>query len=342
MPDGKEHDAGGGTAGGGSQHLRRNEQLQAYAASVQQSKGVLALFLVVTDRARERGLPLEAASLVVDGGGQVKRLGRPAVQRILARHGVTEVLAREGGRTSMGSVHKMRRYVDLLNRLHEEGLADPDAIEAFWIARVREFLARRQAAPVVPRPRRPSPLRLTLDADRSLRSVFRELFRQAEDRDLIGRSRAHVGALLNHLVAAALDWEPPTIAERPDRLVTDAWSSRPGSFERGDAELFVTAGPSEAAMADCRQALDRGRHPILITLATGTAVATHLAETAGIREQVEVFDIEQFLILDLYLRCRFRTAKLRPALRRLISRYNQIVEAGETDPSLRIRFRRTA
>ena len=189
-------------------------------------------------------------------------------------------------------------------------------------------------------------MRLTLDADRSLRSVFRELFRQAEDRDLIGRSRAHVGALLNHLVAAALDWEPPTIAERPDRLVTDACSSRPGSrpgsFERGDAELFVTAGPSEAAMADCRQALDRGRHPILITLATRTAVATHLAETAGIREQVEVFDIEQFLILDLYLRCRFRTAKLRPALRRLISRYNQIVEAGETDPSLRIRFRRTA
>ena len=157
----------------------------------------------MTDRAREPAGSREPR--------QVKRLGR---QRILARHGVTAWRGRAGAPASGPA------------RLHEEGLADPDAIEAFWIARVREFLARRQAAPLVPRPRRPSPLRLTLDADRSLRSVFRELFRQAEDRDLIGRSRAHVGALLNHLVAAALDWEPPTIAERPDRLVTDACSSR--------------------------------------------------------------------------------------------------------------------
>ena len=107
------------------------ERLTEYAAAVHLGKGTLALLLVVTDHARERGLPLDADRLVVDGGGQVKRLGRPAVQKILARHGITEVLAREGGRTSMGSVQKMRRYVDLLNRLHHEALADPEAIEAF-------------------------------------------------------------------------------------------------------------------------------------------------------------------------------------------------------------------
>ena len=276
----------------------------------------------------------------MDGGGQVRRLGRPAVQKILARHGITEVLAREGGRTSMGSVQKMRRYVGLLNRLHEEGLADPDPIKAFWIAKVRDFLARRRAVPGVARARRRSQLRLTLDADRSLRSVFRELFRQAEDRDATGPPRASVGALLNHLVAAALDRERPAVAEHVDRPANDGRASQPGSFERGDSELHVTAGPSEAVIADCRQALDRGRQPILITPGTGTAAATHLAETAGIREQIEVFDIEHFLILNLYLRCQFRTGKLHSALRRLISRYNQLVDAGETDPSLKIRFRR--
>ena len=318
---------------------RLNERLRDYAASVQLGKGTLALFLVVTDHLRERGLPLDADSLVVDGGGQVRRLGRPAVQKILARHGITEILAREGGRTSMGSVQKMRRYVGLLNRLHEDGLADPDSIEAFWIAKVRDFLARRRAVPGVARVRRRSQLRLPLDAGRSLRSVFRELFRQAEDRDATGPPRAYVGALLNHLVAAALDRERPAAAEHVDRPANDGRASRPDFFGRGDSELHVTAGPSEAVIAGCRQALDRGRHPILITLGTGTA-ATHLAETAGIREQIEVFDIEHFLAVPLHLRSGFRVAGLPAELRRLVARYNEIVDREETDPSLKISFRR--
>lgn len=270
------------------------------------------------------------------------RLGRPSVQQILARHGVTEVLAREGGRTSMGSVARMRGYVDLLNRLHEDGLADPDAIEAFWIARVRDFLTRRRTAPAPVPVRRRSRLRLALDPTRSVSGTLRDLFRQAEDRDAAGPPRAYVGAVLHHLVAAALDWEPRALPEHPDGPAKDARSSRAGSFETGDTEIHVTAGPGETVIAACRRTLDRGRQPVLITLPTGIPAATHLAETAGIGERLEVFDIEHFIAIHLHLCTGFSASGIPAELRRLVARYNEIADRKESDPNLKIRFRRPA
>ncbi len=301
-----------------------DDRLDAYAASIPETKGTLSLFLVVTDHARERGLPLDADSLIVEGGGQVRRLGRPAVQQILARHGITEELAREGGRTSMGSVQRMRGYVDLLNRLHEEGLADPDAIEAFWITRVRDFLARRRMAPV-PRPHRPRP-RLVLDANRSPTRAFRELCRQAEARDP-ERGAGYSDAVLTHLVAAALDPVRPS-------------GSPAAPPSPGHAILHVAASPGEAVIAACRDSLEHGHRPVLITAPRAAAFAAVLAEQAGIGERLDVLDIADLLATHLYLRSGFRAARLPHDLRRLVARYNEIVDREEADPSLRIRFRK--
>lgn len=60
--------------------------------------------LVVTKAARDLGLPLDPALLRTDEGGQVKDLGKAAVQNILAEYGISKVLAEEGGRTSRGSL----------------------------------------------------------------------------------------------------------------------------------------------------------------------------------------------------------------------------------------------
>jgi len=81
-------------------------------------------------------LPLDADALLTEGGGQVLGLGRGAVQAILNRHGITRVLAAEGGRTSRGSIGNMRDYVAFLNTLARQGAVDLDAVEDFWIARV--------------------------------------------------------------------------------------------------------------------------------------------------------------------------------------------------------------
>ena len=65
-------------------------------------RGPLCVALVMTQHARTMGLPLDTANLLTEGGGQVFGLGRGAVQTALGRHGITRVLAAEGGRTSRG------------------------------------------------------------------------------------------------------------------------------------------------------------------------------------------------------------------------------------------------
>ena len=87
-------------------------------------KGPLCVALAMTQQARVRGLPLNSSELLTEAGGQVFGLGKSAVQSILQRHGITRVLASEGGRTSRGSIGNMREYVALLNQLHAEGAAD--------------------------------------------------------------------------------------------------------------------------------------------------------------------------------------------------------------------------
>src|SRR5690348_4220737 len=80
-------------------------------------KGPLSVALVITKHAQAKGLPLDPNQLITEGGGQVRGLGKDPVQVILARHGITKLLASEGGRTSRGSMGKMQQYVAFLNTL---------------------------------------------------------------------------------------------------------------------------------------------------------------------------------------------------------------------------------
>ena len=61
------------------------------------NKGGLCVALVVTETAKEQGLPMKPEALRTEEGGQVAGLGKAAVQKILDRHGIVKVLAEEGG-----------------------------------------------------------------------------------------------------------------------------------------------------------------------------------------------------------------------------------------------------
>src|SRR5262249_36619305 len=146
----------------------------------------------VTAHAKKMGLPLDAEKLLTEKGGQVLGLGKSAVQRILERHGITRVLADEGGRTWRGRISNRRAYVPFLNHLNAKGNVDLDAIEAFWIKRVLEFFAGK-------------PFKFTLDASLSLRTVVRDLIDQAVARQKTAPGMQYAGAVLQHLVGAKLD-----------------------------------------------------------------------------------------------------------------------------------------
>ncbi len=116
-----------------------NQLMKFYVAKQFNSKGKLSVALVITQHAKKSGLPLNPDELITKGGGQVLGLGKDAVQSILSRHNIEKVLAKEGGRTSRGSISAMREYVLFLNDLNTEKSLDLDKVEKFWVERVKVF-----------------------------------------------------------------------------------------------------------------------------------------------------------------------------------------------------------
>lgn len=297
--------------------------LKAFASkNKMRGKGALCVALVVTRHAKEHGLPVDPDQLLTKGGGQVARLGKAPVQAILKDYGITRVLAEEGGRTSRGSVGNMRKYVSFLNELNEKGLADLDQIEKWWIDRVHEYFAGK-------------PFRLRFDPSKSLRAIVRDLLLQAQKRQAENPGTTFAGTVLQHFVGAKLDLlMGEGLIEHHSASTADAVSGRDSDFLLEDVAIHVTTAPGEALFRKCRENLDKGLRPLIITLKE--IVARELAEQEGIADRVDVFEAEQFIAGNLYELGRFAKAGRETTAKDLIARYNAIVAACETDPSLRI------
>ncbi len=307
------------------------QQLAAFAAEKGfRGKGPISVALVVTQHAKTMGLPLDSERLVTEGGGQVLGLGKGAVQAVLKRHGIERVLASEGGRTSRGSLSNMREYAAFLNDLNakEKGKIDFEAIEAFWIERVNEFFAGK-------------PFKIKLDAGRSLRSVVRDVIAQAEERQKSMPGMYYAGAVLQHMVGAKLDCAlGKGRFEHNSFSSADAPSERAGDFSIGDVAIHVTTSPGEAVIGKCGENLNNGHRPILVTVQRGLTVAEGLANNIGLADRIDIFEIEQFVALNLYEIAKFAADGRKVAVADLVERYNEIVDEVETDPSLRIELRR--
>lgn len=306
-------------------HMDDLERALAVFAAVERirSKGAISVVLVVTDHARTLGLPLDAGRLLTENQGQVLGLGKGKVQQILGRHGIDRVLAEEGGRTSRGSLRKMSAYVEFLNDVYAQDEAvNLDRIEAFWINKVREFFAAK-------------PFILHLDANASLRTAFKNLFDQAAARQQEMQGTMVVGTMLQHLVGAKLQATYPLL-QHHSASTKDEGQSRPGDFAIGDLAIHVSTAPGEALIRKCQVNLSGGQRPIILTIGRGLSLATGLAENANILDRVDVFDIQQWLAAGIIDGAGDSTATRLDALSALISRYNEVIETVETDPSLKI------
>ena len=102
----------------------------------------------------------------------------------------------------------------------------------------------------------------------------------------------------------------------------------------------MTTSPGEAVIDKCRDNLNDGLRPMLITLQHGLTVAEGLAANVGLGDRIDIFEIEQFVALNLYELGKFGADGRRTAVTELVGRYNEIVEEFETDPSLKIELRR--
>ena len=288
------------------------------------TKGPLCLVLVITRNAAQRKPPLRTENFLTRQGGQVAGLGRSAVQAILADHDITRVLAEEGGRTSRGSIRRMRAYVSFLNALNRDGLLDCAAIERWWVARVREHFAA-------------TPFRVKMDPAKSVRNLVGELVKAAFARQSECPGTMVAGAMIQHLVGAKLELALPEVTvEHNGFSVADAASGRKGDFLIGDTAIHVTTAPTEGLIRKCWDNLGEGLRPVVITTETGAGGAAALAQEGGIADRIEILEIEQFVTTNIYEWSGFRQRERPVTVRELVKAYNRIVETCETDPSLKI------
>ena len=290
------------------------------------SKGALCVGLGITREAITRGLPVRFRTLLTKNKGQVRSLGKSKVQEILADYSITTVLAEEGGRTSRGSMGLAERYLNFLNEESPDN-EELKTIEAWWIDRVREFFAGK-------------PLELKFDQSKSIRCIVHELIARAEKRQSQNTGMQIVGAVMQHLVGAKLSLIVPqgNMLPMQGASVADAVSDREGDFSYGDTVIHVTSAPGESVIRKCERNISGGWHPIIITTSKRIVLAEGLAESAGIVNRLEVWDIEQFLSMNLNEHGLFNHEGRKDMAVRLIESYNTIVDACETDPSLKIKI----
>ena len=290
------------------------------------NKGGLCVALVVTQTAKEKGLPLAAESLRTDEGGQVSGLGKSAVQKILEAHGITKILAEEGGRTSRGSLGLMKAYVEALNELHKQGTINLDDAFAWWIDRVRAHFASEGP-------------KFNFDTGKSLRANIEDLLQQAREVQANSGGTNYVGAMLQHLVGAKLDLVLGVgKLKHHGHSVADHPTDRKGDFQVEAVAIHVTTHPSEALVRKCADNLRTGLKPLIISFGDGVAGAMFLLKNSDMADRVDVLDAGQFLTANVYERSLFNAAECRITLGKLLERYNEIVAICETDPTLRVRI----
>lgn len=289
------------------------------------SKGRIATMIFASRLARGSGIPFDIErGITTEGEGQVKGLGKGPVQAILRDYGITKVLAEEAGRTSRGSLGNIRSYLSFLNGLAPLTGETLASIEAWWVEQAKRFFNAK-------------PFALRFVASQSIRSVIRDLLAQAKKRQDEAGGTMLVGAMLQHLVGAKLELAlPKANIQHNGFSVADAAGGRAGDFDIGSAAIHVTTSPGEAVIRKCASNLAAGKQPLIITVADMLLIADYLADQAGIGHQLDILDAEQFIVANLHELGGFHGDRRRVTVESLIDKYNAIVDANESDPSLKI------
>jgi hypothetical protein len=290
-------------------------------------KGGLCVGLVVTRIAQNEGLPLNAANLRTDEGGQVRGLGKAAVQAILEEFGIKKTLAEEGGRTSRGSLGLMEAYVAALNDAHKpRSPIDLSKVMGWWIEKVRAHFSSEGP-------------KFHFDIAKSVSSNLAGIFAQSLEIQKNSGGTNYVGAMLQHLVGAKLDIVLGAgLIQHHGFSTADNPTGRNADFEINAIAIHVTTHPTEALIRKAALNLQSGLKPIIVTLADGVEGAHFLLKGTEWRDRVDIMDADQFLTANIYEHSLFKAEDCKPTLLSILERYNEIVDQCETDPVLKIRF----
>jgi hypothetical protein len=290
------------------------------------TKGPLALLVQLTRMIQKKEFPLKADDFLTENKGQVAGLGGGNLKRILKEHGITQILAAEGGRTSRGNMGLMMKYIEFLNAWNKTETINLLAVETFWTGQVQEYF-------------RNQPFTFSADPSQTIAASLDELFEQAKKRQKQNQGTQYLGTMLQHLVAAKLAIILPSNKfEIHGASVADSSTERSGDFVINNTIIHCTTAPSEPLIQKCKANIRGGCLPVIITVFERVKNAYDLAADADISGRVEVWDIQQFLSTNISEHGLFDEQTRTTKLAEIIEKYNQIIDEKETDPSLKIEF----
>lgn len=290
------------------------------------TKGPLSLLVQLTRMVRAKTLPLDPNDFLTENKGQVAGLGGANLKKILKEYGINRTLASEGGRTSRGNMGLMIKYLEFLNAWQAAEVINFDDAESFWAEQVRDYFNNL-------------PFTLTADPSRTIGASLDELFEQAKKRQKENPGTQYLGTMLQHLVAAKLSLLlPPGKFEIHGASVADSPTDRSGDFVISNTIFHCTTAPGEPLIQKCKMNIHSGCLPVIITIFNRVRTALDLAADADLSGRIEVWDIQQFLSTNVNEHSLFDGTARNAKLAEIIGKYNAIIDAKETDPSLRIEF----
>ena len=185
---------------------------------------------------------------------------------------------------------------------------------------------------------RVSRFKLAGDTSRSVSDAVNGLLDQAVKRQKQNPGMKYAGTLL----ATPCRGETGAI----DANGRDSWCLRCRLIKRGARGISSLATRPFTAPPPLRAYLSRNVSQTLATVSIRSSLlstdrvvtARSLLEDAGIGGRVEVWDLQQFLSINVYEHGLFSSNDCRRFLADLISGYNGIIDECETDPSLHIEY----
>lgn len=277
---------------------------------------------------RDSGLPLAESDVFADS--QLKGLSGAFMANLLRDHGEERTYTAEGGRTSRGTLPAARGLLMILNAQSqdseralsdEESRAVGSALEEFFVRAIRleYFDKERLVVDLAYDAPASSAIGVILDAARS-------------------RIDASLGIVAQHLVGAKLELRfPDEPIGRDSGTTADKQTGRSGDFRVGTTAFHVTVAPMEKLGDRCRQNVADGLRPIILTPLNRVAGAAQMMEIQGLSSRVGVQAIESFVGTNVEEIAVYDSDGIRKTLAALVRRYNERIEAVESDKSLRIK-----
>lgn len=286
------------------------------------AKGTLAGALVVLDRLKT-DFQLDIEAHTASGGSQIKGASGEAIRRLLADFGEDRPFVSEGGRTNRGLRGDIKSLLEALRAADWDNIHEAEHVEVLTamqkelVEAVRDFHNRQR-------------LKIGFDANQSTWHWVQQLLTAAAE-------TGKAGPVAQYLVGAKLQLRFPELTISNDTYSTaDVQLGRQGDFLIGDTAFHVTVAPMPKLFTKCQANIRDGYRPFLVVSDGQVLGARQLLSSFGLAGPVPVESLESFIAQNLEELAGFARDQRAAALRRLLTLYNQRVDAVEIDKSLLI------